>query len=87
MRGEKIRKPVEYIKSLERIIELAPDMIVPSHKDPIIDKTVIMDGLVKMRDATRFVHDATVAGMNAGNSYEIYWLNYRIRDTQAKLAN
>ena len=68
MRGEKIRKPVEYIKSLERIIELAPDMIVPSHKDPIIDKTVIMDGLVKMRDATRFVHDATVAGMNAGTA-------------------
>ena len=70
MRGEKIRKPVEYIKSLERIIELAPDMIVPSHKDPITDKTVIMDGLVKMRDATRFVHDATVAGMNAGKTVE-----------------
>jgi len=70
MRGEKIRKPVEYINSLGRIIELAPDMIVPSHKDPITDKAVIMDGLVKMRDATRYVHDATVTGMNTGKTVE-----------------
>ena len=70
MRGEKIRKPVEYINSLDRIIELAPDMIVPSHKDPITDKAVIIEGLVKMRDATRYVHDAVVAGMNAGKPVE-----------------
>jgi len=70
MRGEKIRKPVEYINSLERIIELAPEMIVPSHKDPITDKTVIMDGLIKMRDATRYVHDAVVTGMNGGKTVE-----------------
>ena len=70
MRGEKIRKPVEYIQSLDTIIGLDPDMIVPSHKSPITDKTVIMDGLVKMRDATRYVHDAVVAGMNAGKTVE-----------------
>ena len=35
MRGEKVRKPVEYIASLERIIALEPETIVPSHKDPI----------------------------------------------------
>lgn len=70
MRGEKIRKPVEYIRSLDTIIDLAPDMIVPSHKDPITDKAVIMDGLVKMRDATRYVHDAVIAGMNAGKTVE-----------------
>lgn len=70
MRGEKIRKPVEYINSLGRIIELAPEMIVPSHKNPVTDKAVIMNGLVKMRDAVRYVHDATVAGMNAGKTVE-----------------
>ena len=70
MRGEKIRKPVEYVKSLNKIIELGPDMIVPSHKDPITDKAVIREGLVKMRDATKYVHDATVAGMNAGKTVE-----------------
>ncbi len=70
MRGEKIRKPVEYINSLEKIIELGPEMIVPSHKDPITDKAVIMEGLVKMRDATRYVHDKIVEGMNAGKTVE-----------------
>lgn len=70
MRGEKIRKPIEYIDSLEAIIALGPDMIVPSHKDPITDKAVIMSGLVKMRDATRYVHDAVIMGMNAGKTVE-----------------
>lgn len=70
MRGEKIRKPVEYINSLEKIIELGPEMIVPSHKDPITDKAVIQDGLIKMRDATRYVHDKTIEGMNAEKTVE-----------------
>ncbi len=70
MRGEKIRKPIEYINSLDTIIALGPDMIVPSHKDPITDKDVIMSGLVKMRNATRYVHDKTIEGMNAGKSVE-----------------
>jgi len=70
MRGEKIRKPVEYINSLETIIQLEPEMIVPSHKDPIIDDDVIQSGLVKMRDATSYVHDKTVEGMNAGKTVE-----------------
>lgn len=70
MRGEKIRKPVEYINSLETIIALGPDMIVPSHKAPITDKAVIQSGLVKMRDATKYVHDKTVEGMNAGKTVE-----------------
>jgi len=70
MRGEKIRKPVEYVNSLEKIIEFDPDMIIPSHKDPITDKAVIQSGLIKMRDATRYVHDKTVEGMNAGKTVE-----------------
>lgn len=70
MRGEKIRKPVEYINSLNALIALGPVMIVPSHKDPITDKAVITSGLVKMRDATQYVHDAVIAGMNAGKTVE-----------------
>ncbi len=76
MRGEKIRKPIEYIKTLNMLIELDPDMIVPSHRDPISDKQVIMSGLVKMRDAVQFVHDATIRGMN--DAKPIYELMERI---------
>ncbi len=68
MRGEKVRKPIEYIASLERLIELGPEMIVPSHQDPIRGREKIRADLVKMRDAVRYVHDATIAGMNAGKT-------------------
>lgn len=68
MRGEKVRKPVEYIRSLEQVIALVPEMIVPSHQDPIVGQERIRESLVRMRDAVRYVHDATVAGMNAGKS-------------------
>ena len=68
MRGEKVRKPSEYIASLERLIELEPEMIIPSHQDPIVGRDQIKADLKKMRDAVRYVHDATIAGMNAGQS-------------------
>lgn len=68
MRGEKIRKPIEYIASLERIIALEPVMIVPSHQDPVEGKEQIRADLIRMRDAVQYVHDAVVAGMNAGKT-------------------
>lgn len=68
MRGEKIRKPIEYMASLERIIALEPEMIVPGHNDPIRGGEGIKLSLIKMRDAVQYVHDATVAGMNAGKT-------------------
>ena len=68
MRGEKVRKPIEYIESLDRVIALEPEMIVPSHQDPIVGKERIRADLVKMRDAVQYVHDRTVAGMNAGKT-------------------
>ena len=70
MRGEKIRKPIEYINSLEVILALQPEMIVPSHRDPISGNEYIMRDIAKMRDATRYVHDATIEGMNAGKTVE-----------------
>ena len=68
MRGEKVRKPIEYIASLERVIALEPEMIIPSHQDPVEGAARIKADLIKMRDAVRYVHDATVAGMNAGKT-------------------
>jgi len=68
MRGEKIRKPIEYIASLEKLIALEPEVIVPSHQDPVRGRDRIRADLTRMRDAVRFVHDATIAGMNAGKT-------------------
>ena len=68
MRGEKIRKPVEYLKTLKTIMALDPDMIVPSHREVVRDKSFIREGLQKMHDAVAYVHDETVKGMNEGKS-------------------
>lgn len=70
MRGEKVRKPIEYIDSLNRILALEPEMILPSHLDPVIGAEQIALGMRKIRDAVQYVHDETVAGMNSGFSVE-----------------
>lgn len=70
MRGEKVRKPIEYINSLNRILALEPEMILPSHLDPVIGAKQIASDMRKIRDAVQYVHDKTVAGMNAGLSVE-----------------
>lgn len=68
MRGEKVRKPIEYIRTLERLIALEPDMVVPGHHDPIRGRENVLAGLRRMRDAVQHVHDAVVAGMNQGKT-------------------
>ena len=68
MRGEKTRKPVEYIRTIERLIALEPDMVVPGHHDPIRGRDNVLNGLRKVRDAVRYVHDAVIAGMNGGKT-------------------
>ena len=35
MRGEKVRKPIEYIHSLNKMIALNAEMLVPSHHSPV----------------------------------------------------
>ena len=72
MRGEKIRKPIEYINSLNKLIALQPEMIVPSHHSAISGKDNLVAAMTLMRDAVQYVHDETVAGMNAGKTvYEL----------------
>jgi alkyl sulfatase BDS1-like metallo-beta-lactamase superfamily hydrolase len=68
MRGEKIRKPIEYIASLDKLILLEPEVVVPSHLDPTLGAAEIRLGMERIRDALQYVHDETVAGMNAGKS-------------------
>ena len=70
MRGEKIRKPIEYVDSLNRILTLAPEMILPSHLDPVVGGDSITRDMRKIRDAVQYVHDETVAGMNSGFAVE-----------------
>jgi alkyl sulfatase BDS1-like metallo-beta-lactamase superfamily hydrolase len=66
MRGEKVRKPMEYVASLDKLIALAPEIVIPSHLNPTVGAAEIHANMVRIRDAVKYVHDETVAGMNAG---------------------
>lgn len=68
MRGEKIRKPMEYIKSLDLLLKLDPEVVVPSHLNPTVGAAQIHADMKKIRDAVQYVHDATVEGMNSGKT-------------------
>lgn len=72
MRGEKVRKPMEYVASLNKLLALQPEIIVPSHLAPTVGADKIRAGMERVRDAVQYVHDETVAGMNAGKTvYEL----------------
>jgi alkyl sulfatase BDS1-like metallo-beta-lactamase superfamily hydrolase len=72
MRGEKVRKPIEYIHTLDKLIALDAEILVPSHRNHIVGREEIRAGLTLIRDAVQYVHDEVVAGMNAGKSvYEL----------------
>jgi alkyl sulfatase BDS1-like metallo-beta-lactamase superfamily hydrolase len=72
LRGEKIRQAMPYIESLNRVLDLEPAMLVPGHFEPIRGKERIRVAVERMRNAVQYVHDETIAGMNAGKTlYEL----------------
>ena len=77
MRGEKVRRPIEYIASLNRLLELKPEIVIPSHLDPTEGAAQIHNDMLRIRDAVQYVHDQTVAGMNAGKT--VYQLMQEIQ--------
>jgi alkyl sulfatase BDS1-like metallo-beta-lactamase superfamily hydrolase len=65
LRGDKIRSAMAFIHSVDRVIALEPETLINGH-DVFRDANRIRDTLTKVRDATKFVRDRTVEGMNAG---------------------
>lgn len=66
IRGTPYRNPRQWADSLDRMRELAPEFLVPSHTRPLAGADEIARVLTDYRDAIRYVYDQTVRGMNAG---------------------
>jgi alkyl sulfatase BDS1-like metallo-beta-lactamase superfamily hydrolase len=66
IRGDRYREPLRFIASLERVLELEPEMLLTGHHGPVVGKETIREELTRLRDAVRYVHDETVKGMNQG---------------------
>jgi alkyl sulfatase BDS1-like metallo-beta-lactamase superfamily hydrolase len=66
LRGTQPRWALDYVASLDRILALRPELLLPSHGAPIIGAQEIAERLTRYRNAVQYVHDATVKGMNEG---------------------
>lgn len=66
LRGAVYRDPMNYVNAIDQMIPLNPEYLVPSHVKPVSGKSEINNILVSTRDATQYVYDQTIRGMNAG---------------------
>ena len=81
LRGTKPRWALEYVASIDRVLALAPEILLPSHGEPVFGNAEITRQLTRYRDAILYVHDAVVAGMNAGQ--DVFTLMQTIRLPEA----
>jgi len=66
IRGTKPRWALDWIKSLDTVLALKPEIVLNGHGEPIVGNAEITRRLGRYRDAIQYVHDETVKGMNAG---------------------
>lgn len=66
VRGDKYRSVEFYLSSIQRVIDLNPELLITGHGEPVRGAAEIRAGLSKMRDAVAYLRDRTFEGMNAG---------------------
>jgi alkyl sulfatase BDS1-like metallo-beta-lactamase superfamily hydrolase len=66
LRGTQPRWALDYINSLNKVLALKPEVMLPSHGMPVQGNAEIIKQVTRYRDAIQHVHDETVKGLNAG---------------------
>jgi glyoxylase-like metal-dependent hydrolase (beta-lactamase superfamily II) len=66
IRGDKPRWALQYIESAKRVRDLGAELLLTGH-EAIEGGEAIRAGITKLIDSTQWLHDATIAGMNAGH--------------------
>jgi glyoxylase-like metal-dependent hydrolase (beta-lactamase superfamily II) len=66
LRGDKIRSAMSFIHSVERVIALEPETLFNGHH-VFRGADEIRQTMTKVRDATVYLRDRTIDGMNAGS--------------------
>jgi glyoxylase-like metal-dependent hydrolase (beta-lactamase superfamily II) len=65
LRGDKIRSAMAFVHSVDRVIALGPETLINGH-DVFRGANDIRRTMTKVRDATAYLRDRTIDGMNAG---------------------
>ena len=66
LRGDKIRSAMAFMHSVDRVIELGPETMFNGH-DVFRGADEIRETMSKVRNATAYLRDRTIVGMNAGS--------------------
>lgn len=78
IRGDRYRDALDYVASVDRIRALKPVRMITGHFDPIDGEELIEHELRRLRDATQWVHDRVVDGMNAGTDVHTMMRDIRL---------
>ena len=68
IRGTTYRSFKSWYTSLEKMMALEPEILIPSHGTPINGKEEISRVLSNYRDAIKYVHDQMMRNLNSGNT-------------------
>jgi len=66
IRGARLRTPEDWMTSLEKMIELRPEYVVPSHTRPVLGAAAASAALRAYHDGIKSILDQTVEGMRQG---------------------
>lgn len=66
LRGTKPRWALDYVESLDKVLNWRPELLLPGHGGGLTGNGRITETLSRFRDAIRYVEDETVRGMNEG---------------------
>jgi glyoxylase-like metal-dependent hydrolase (beta-lactamase superfamily II) len=66
VRGDKYRSAIAYIHSLDRVLSLNPEVLITGHGDPVRGAEDVRRRVTQVRDATQYIRDRTIEGMNDG---------------------
>ncbi len=66
VRGDRLRNALAFVDSVQRVIDLEPELLLLGHHGPVLGAPTIRAECERIRDAVQYVHDATVVAMNDG---------------------
>lgn len=70
LRMDKPRSVIEYIRNADQVLALGAELLVTGHGEPVRGAAAVDKGVRTLRDAIQYIHDETVARMNAGQPLE-----------------
>jgi alkyl sulfatase BDS1-like metallo-beta-lactamase superfamily hydrolase len=66
LRGTKPRWALDWIRSIDKVLALKPEVLLSGHGEPIFGNAEITRRLTRFRDGIQYVHNEVVKGMNSG---------------------